>query len=198
MSIIQKNKAEKEKFFKPYAQFEMDLGLMFRTKTYLSTNRDIRHCVGAVIMVNPGSSKPKGELHVVNEAYEDNTLSIVNEIISKAYHLKGIVPKPGDYIKIFNIFNLCEWPMNKAIKQFLKHKDSKFMVHSTKINPTAKWVWIGWGPNRPELEDIKNQIRKSLEGYEKINWNYYHPRYIQIKRKKEFIINKIANFIEIE
>lgn len=186
---------EKEKLFKPYAQFENDLGLRFRIKTYLSTNGDLKHCVGTVIMVNPGSSKPKGKLHVVAEAYEDNTLGIVNEIISKAYNLEGILLKHGDYIELFNTFNLCEWPMNKAIEQFLKHKDSRFMITRVEINPTTKWVWIAWGPNRLELEDIKNKIRKSIVGYKEIGWNYYHPRYIQIKRKKDYVANQIANLL---
>lgn len=193
-------KTSQERLFKPYAQFEIDNGLSYRTKTYLSYGCQRKRCVGVVIMVNPGSSRPQGELHVVHEASEDKSLQIVNEIVSKAYELKGIKPNDGDYIEIFNTFNLCKWPLNEeTIDLFLKQRDSEYMFTPININCDTQWVWVAWGKDGGELTDIKEQIYNQIDKpkivgfYE--NGYYYHPIRIQIKVEGGYIAEQIAKHL---
>lgn len=198
-NLRDKMKTSQVKLFNPYAQFETDNSLMYRTKTYLSYTCQRKRCVGVVIMVNPGSSIPKGELHVVHEASEDKSLQIVNEVVSKAYNLKGIKPNDGDYIEIFNTFNLCKWPLHEAIKLFLKQKDSKYMFTPMNINSDTEWLWVAWGKDGGELTGIKEQIYNQLDKSKIIgiyeDGYYYHPLRIQIKGKKKYVTKQITNYL---
>lgn len=116
---------------KVYAEFIEENGILFRTKTLLQYG-DSWDLIGSIVMKNPGSAKPgvplneESKNHISNffdekidfsnwtEANDDATMKKIAPIFNGQYVQKNIELK--GIIQIFNILNICDSKIDKAIK----------------------------------------------------------------------------------
>lgn len=156
----------------PYAKFVRDGDFEYRTETYLSL-LDIKeefikslkqeNCIGTVIMINPGSSRCKGEYGQIDKATMDTTMKIIKKCISSAYkNRKCQIPSKG-YIEIFNLFNLCGKKLTEAVRIYKEHNNkNSFMESQIKVRPYTPWIWLAWGCNHDELDKRRDYLYKNL------------------------------------
>ena len=127
----------------------------YRIKTYLSLikkkeefiqslqNKECK-CIGVVIMLNPGSSKPeksesKWKDGEIVKAKADPTMQQIEICVLNSYG--DNLPSNG-YIEIFNLFNLCCAKLKKANDEYKKHKVDPLMKSKIEIKPETPWIWI--------------------------------------------------------
>lgn len=172
---------------------------IYRKDTRLIFNGYNEECIGLVIMLNPGSLKPAYSSESLNakpiiySCKPDHTLNIVTECIEKAYG--SINQNPKGYISIVNLFDVKQ-PNSKNLTLI---EIKSFESFSKEVPLKYPWVWIAWGKDRIELNQLKEDILHSLDMSKVIgikeNGYYHHPRTIQIQKEKNRIISQIIEKI---
>tara|TARA_B100001971_G_scaffold146927_1_gene135942 strand:- start:190 stop:786 length:597 start_codon:yes stop_codon:yes gene_type:complete len=188
--------------FTPYAIFESDGKYRYRTETYLSLTKELKkekRCIGAIIMMNPGSSEPKEKVKEgkLTKTEPDNTMKQIEKCVVEAYGDKK--PEEG-YIQIFNLFNLKKPDPKEAVKIYNNNKKSPHMESPIKIKEGTPWVWLAWFCGYPELDDRRKSIYREIISKNKIvkvpckngkDLRFWHPKPPTSEQQTE-IINKIA------
>lgn len=181
---------------KAYGTFTKRNGFIYRTDTYIQFG-ELEEVIGACVLCNPGSSKPKNQMNredlegsenyrtIQGEAKIDNTMRQLIKI------LKG---KYGETLEgrfwIFNLFTLVNAKMNDAITE-LKDKamddmdllEKDYFDYKEKVS-SIPWILVGWGCERNKtLNELKYKWLEHLEREDinvigkrhKDSPHYYHP-----------------------
>lgn len=142
------------------ARFEEINGDLFRfdTRIYLGEYDLAREsfCVASIVGKNPGSASPKitGELSDL-ELDGDKLLPFVRNRFLATINMKGRSPEPNTYVRVWNLFYLCNKNLHEAKLAHEKHGASTFCAsesHQVPIN------WFAWGPSDSYLDPYKNRF----------------------------------------
>ncbi len=139
------------------ARFEEINGDLFRfdTRIYLG-EYDLTHesfCVASIVGKNPGSASPKitGELSDL-ELDGDKLLPYVRNRFLVALNVKGKYPEPNSYVRVWNLFYLCNKNLHEAKLANEKHGALAFCDSESNQVPIN---WFAWGPSDSYLDPYK-------------------------------------------
>lgn len=144
-----------------YARFEMLHGRRFRfdTRIYLGEPQSIDEpglCVAAFVGKNPGSATIAGpNLLGPGGVRLDNTLRMIGNRFAEAYAVAKLPIPNNAFVRIWNLFYLCEPDYAKA-RRWFGRVGSDGMECETEKAEHPKIVWFGWGG-----ADQKTSIRKA-------------------------------------
>jgi len=142
------------------AKFEVIDGHLFRfdTRIYLGqyNPKAKSKCIGAIIGKNPGSAKPKnlGVLEPLN-LDGDKMLPFVKNRFDSAYKNIGKSPSENVFIRVWNLFYLCNANLEEAKQVFSSFESPPFCATETEKAPV---VWFGWGGNDKFLNPFKERF----------------------------------------
>lgn len=148
-----------------YARFTELYGRKFRfeTRIYLEDLREelsgpIGLCVASVVCKNPGSASeiyPGTRWALI---HKDPTLTTVRNIFRDAYGEK--VP-PGAYVRVWNLFYLCDEGSKKALKSI-----NEIGSHNSPSCKTESGshdiVWFAWGGPDAKNDSYKKRFREEM------------------------------------
>ncbi len=142
------------------AKFEMINGHLFRfdTRIYLG-EYDLEangKCVGAIIGKNPGSAKPTkhGRLELL-DLDGDKMLPFVRNRFTAAFQHLGKTASQNSFIRVWNLFYLCNANLEEAKKVFSGYTSPPFCQTEAEESP---FVWFGWGGNDKFLNPFKERF----------------------------------------
>lgn len=150
-----------------FARFEEIKGHIFRfdTRIYLEEydNNTQSLCVGAIVGKNPGSAKNRN-LGVWSELdlNGDKMLPTIRKKFKQAFHQNAKMVPVNAYIRVWNLFYLCDPNLNEACKKINSFSMLPFCETEEFI---YKPVWFAWGGNNSQLNLYKDRF---------INRNYPH------------------------
>ena len=181
---------------------------------------DDKECIGIVLMLNPGSCKPKngeeipmfpGEVLLCDS---DKTQDNVIDCVEGAYNNNA-----EGYVYIVNLSTVKDTKRkNLAIKDFSKSsivvKEIDDIMEDS--NNDVKWIWLGFGKKDSDLKTWKNEeTRRYVFELKNVLINdldkkygkkvvgssidYFHPFCFCFKANKNFkqkIINEIRTLIQ--
>lgn len=149
-----------------YAQFSSLSGATFRfdTRIYLNgnpTSHTDRKCVAAIVGKNPGSASSAtigtwGSLNLSG----DKMLPYVRNRFVEAYALAGKTVPANAFVRVWNLFYLCDKVLGSAIRVVGK-MDSPRSCPSEK--PTPPIIWFAWGGDDSRLNEHKKRFLHRLE-----------------------------------
>jgi hypothetical protein len=122
-------------------------------------------CIGVVIAKNPGAAIYK-QLNVWTEINldNDNMLPILfntfNETISKINYQ----PPKNAYIRILNLFPVCNVDVDIAYKDLLKISDNIIIEDAESDLKVSRFIFIAWG-NEPYLDPFRTKWIEILKPY---------------------------------
>jgi hypothetical protein len=205
---------------KIYAEFVVENRIEFRTKTILQFGNSW-NLIGSIVMKNPGSAFPKGEIsneiwnelnqnklvsnNNLNNWFEfqpDSTMGQVERVFNGYY--TGNKMELNGVIQVFNLFNIRHQNISIA-KQLAKQSNSVHLypqlsevVDAFKNKPVfLAWRWEYLNINKSFAENIFEYVKTSNFMYLKndmIDNHFYHPGYINIASKKEDVQNILKSF----
>jgi hypothetical protein len=134
-----------------FASFRMHERHQFRldTRIYLRDEEpgDDDHCVAAIIGKNPGSANGKEFGRLAPIALDgDNLLPYVRKRFQKAYERAGAGIPSGAYVRVWNLFYLCNKTLAAAVKA---HAGIRRPLSCGSESAWPPIVWFAWGPPKP-------------------------------------------------
>ena len=145
-----------------FARFEKTAGHIFRfdTRIYLGTNYSINEegvCIGAIIGKNPGSatSAQNGCLSPIDLSGDKMLPSVRNRFVD-AYRKAGVTPPRNAFVRVWNLFYLCNKDLNAAISQLSSLPDPPLCNSEQQDSPPL--VWYAWGGSNPALDQFKSRF----------------------------------------
>ena len=133
----------------------------FDTRIYLE-NYDKNmpgNCIGSIIAKNPGSAKPSELDNLVPlELNGDKMLPYVYNRFMESYKLAGKKAPPHSFIRVWNLFYICDKDLRKAIN-IAKDFGQSIPFCSTESD-SAPITWFGWGGDSVELNAFKERFLK--------------------------------------
>ena len=193
-------------------------GLQYRWRTLLQFGNSWE-ILGTVIMKNPGSSRPiystipeatlQQLQQIDNEAdwYEftvDTTMSGIGRLFSIYCHNRNL-PLNG-VVQIFNLFNIREADLNKALAYKQQSNDSIVCTWQKDREQLKGAIYLGWGDlGKEELFKqqaltIFEQTKQSSLHYLSDNFHhnkFYHPLYLTLYgKKKENVAQALSDFCQ--
>ena len=216
---------------KVYVHYYKDdiTGIEYRWRTLLQIGDSWNVC-GTVVMKNPGSSKPiyvvDGKAVPVTDSrlleqlfsfdnannstnhrwYQfsvDNTMGHVSHLIGD--YLRAHNKPVEGVIQIFNLFNIREVDLNKALEKIkTSQEESVLMTTDDDIKQLVAPVYLGWG-NLKNNTYFKDNASKFFEVVKKgasyldpdyKNNPFYHPQYLLVYgRKRDRCIKIYSSFV---
>lgn len=145
-----------------YAQFLQNGKHTFRldTRIYLEDTKSPGaqdKYVAAIVAKNPGSA-------VANGAYGslaplslggDNLLPSVRNRFIDAYKAAGKCIPPGAFVRVWNLFYLCDPRLANALKSYQSISSPPQCSTECQVPPI---VWYAWGGNDKHLNPLKNRF----------------------------------------
>lgn len=137
--------------------------MRFDTRIYIQACAEPRprdRAIGAIIGKNPGSALPtiiSGRLQALS-LQGDHFLPSVLSIVSKAYQGAGIVPRAGAYVRVLNLFYLCNRDLKQAKTGLRTTATQRFCKEESKSVP---WTWFAWGGDDSALNPLKARFLKA-------------------------------------
>lgn len=193
---------------KVFARYFSEDGFNFRLNTVLQFGKSW-DVIGAAILINPGSANPIGnvtheDLHSLTllsgksdhwrEFSMDSTMRQLEKIFNKWYI--GEEKSLNGVILLFNLFNLREQDLEKAIELLQKCKSSHCYISDSdmKILSGLRKVYLGWGQIgkihttlRQYAEPIFSKLYPKLAYYLQKSFDdnpFYHPGFINRSYKR--------------
>ena len=137
-----------------FAYYSKEDEIEYRWNTILQF-QESWEVIGTVIMKNPGSAYPlqteisDSTLEMLNnfdssddwyEFKEDNTLLLIGKLFEELLgkELNGV-------IRVFNLFNVKDQDLNKALVKLSQNKASKCFTVDNDIKHLCNPIYIGWG-----------------------------------------------------
>jgi len=144
------------------AKFEEIRGSLFRFDTRIYINgydsRVVSNCVGAIVAKNPGSAIPTSLNELVPlELNGDKMLPTVRKRFIDGYQLAGKHLRPNSFIRVWNLFYICDPDLNSACKKAACYQELPTCKSEHDETPL---VWYGWGGYDPSLNDYKERFIK--------------------------------------
>jgi len=145
-----------------WARFRVFRGYRFRfdTRIYLiptDTPTDQDQSLGCIIGKNPGSASPAKRRRNLTPLTlnGDKFLPTVLSILRQAYVKAGVVPPPGAYVQVLNLFYLC----NRDLGQAKRAIASLPRIPSCpEENQPYTWAWFAWGGTDRLLDPLKTRF----------------------------------------
>lgn len=142
------------------ARFEEIGGNLFRfdTRIYLGEYNleSDGECIASVIGKNPGSASPKITGHLAPLELEgDKLLPYVRNRFLAALNMIGKDPKPNTFVRIWNLFYLCNKNLAEA-KQVYEQYESAGFCPTEHYPPPINW--FVWGPSDAYLNPFKERF----------------------------------------
>lgn len=169
-----------------FARFVQRDGYTFRVKTELRYGVGRKRLLGAVVMFNPGSSRPEHGYDVMAPASLDSTLHTVRAIVEEAY--RRDVPA-GGYLAVYNLFYLCEPGSGAALAMAANcaWPEDHPMWAQPALPPDVSWVWRAWGAaGNLALQRRVTDWQARLAAHRCVGVpvpgsraGYYHPAYLR-------------------
>jgi hypothetical protein len=138
-----------------FAHFKDHEGHRFRldTRIYLGAVDEPRTsdpCVAAIVAKNPGSAKGTASNGLIALSLDgDKLLPYVGNRFLAAYERAGVEPPDRGYIRVWNLFYLCDPNLKRAI-ECLGTVGPQLCLTEGEATPPV--VWFAWGPPNPQLE----------------------------------------------
>ncbi len=137
-----------------------DALLRLDTRIYLRPVRvpaDADRCLGCIVGKNPGSARPaaRSRNHVAMELDGDRFLPNVRAIVTKAYHRFGRPLPDTAYVRVLNLFYLCDRELSRALRRYAMINGELFCPGEDAAYP---WVWYAWGGDDPRLNRFKERL----------------------------------------
>lgn len=131
-----------------FANFRMHEGHQFRldTRIYLRDEKPGEEdlCIAAVIGKNPGSANGKRFDCLAPISLDgDNLLPYVRKRFQRAYQRAGVEIPSGAYIRVWNLFYLCNKTLAAAAKAQASVRRPLSCDTESDCPPI---VWFAWGP----------------------------------------------------
>lgn len=189
---------------KVYARYFEENGLGFRRDTILQFGNSW-DLIGSIILINPGSAAPRStpiqpdvlERLLTFQANDpdswkefspDSTMWQIEKLFNGRFIGQN---KPlNGVIQLFNLFNLRNADLSKALKLFKTISNSNIVsVEEDITRIREKPVYFGWGnAGKYPLKDIAEKIFEKTPRQPYLNDkfednSFYHPRYLQMKHK---------------
>jgi hypothetical protein len=149
-----------------FACFRIHEGHQFRldTRIYLRDDEpgDDDFCVAAIIGKNPGSANGTefGRLAPVALG-RDQLLPTVRYRFQAAYELAGIEIPQGAYVRVWNLFYLCNKTLDNAVGAYSGVRKPLF-CETESARPSI--VWFAWGPPERWHKRLPSRfVGKSIE-----------------------------------
>ena len=152
-----------------WARFEkIESGIFrFDTRIYPEAIAELSQsdkCIGAIVGKNPGSAK--GSAPTIStlqpiELNHDSLLPNVRSVMRKANETADKTIPPRSYVRVLNLYYLCEPKLNFAITA---------MDHYSKDHPCPSenerysWVWYMWGGKDEKLSKHKTRFARLKAG----------------------------------
>lgn len=187
---------------KVYAHYKEVGNIAYRWRTLLQFGSSW-HIIGSVVMKNPGSAYPVKEVHLpelyaidgTSEWYEfkgDITMTCISELFTeyhKTDHLNGV-------IQIFNLFNVKEANLNKALTLY---GDCCPSTIEQDLSDIVLPAYLGWGKLGTDSRFREQATRffdvvKAQKHYLDNNFNanpFFHPLYLMRYGKTKGNVKKV-------
>lgn len=142
------------------AKFENIGGSLFRfdTRIYLG-NYDSSvdsTCIGAIVGKNPGNAKPNTLGVLDNLSLDrDNMLPSVRNRFLTVYKLKGLTPPTNAFVRVWNLFYLCNKDLLRAKKELKTHQS--LPICNSEMDD-APITWFAWGGSDKFLNIYKSRF----------------------------------------
>lgn len=143
-----------------FARFENVSGSVFRFDTRIYLHKGVTPsandpCIAAIVGKNPGSarSSSRGFFGPLVLAGDKMLPSVRNRFLD-AFGLAGKPIPTGAFIRVWNLFYLCDADLNAALAA-LKTVASPRACSSEGTPPPI--VWFAWGGDDPALNDFKRR-----------------------------------------
>jgi len=207
---------------KVYAEFVVENGVEYRTKTFLQFGNSW-NLIGSIVMKNPGSAFPEKAIsndvwYLLNENKlvlesdqnswfefkSDSTMGFIERIFN-GYYTSNQIELNG-VIQVFNLFNIRHKNIPIA-KQLAQQNDSVYLY--PKVNEVIDafqnkpvflaWRWEYLNINKSFAENIFENVKSSNFMYLKsdmVDNHFYHPMYINTAYKREEVKSTLSSFIQ--
>ena len=148
-----------------HARFQLLDGRLFRfdTKIYLGESQSPCGpgvCVGAFVGKNPGSaSLAAGDRQGVGRVIQDHTLRMIRYRFTAAYSLARIPIPKNAFVRVWNLFYLCE-PDYAEARRVLGKMGSNGLECETEKVDHPEIVWFGWGGADKKTVPCKARFQK--------------------------------------
>lgn len=144
-----------------FAYFQKHEGQHFRldTRIYLQDQEPGQddHCVAAIIGKNPGSANGKKFDCLAPISLDgDKLLPFVRNRFQNAYHLADAQIPSGAYVRVWNLFYLCNKDLVAAVKVYPRIT-RPLVCPSESALPSI--VWFAWGPPRSFFTPMQARFR---------------------------------------
>lgn len=148
-----------------YARFIKIHNELFRldTRIYLEEVRKIPNekdgvCVAAIVGKNPGSARPtQPDKWTSLDLGKDKMLPYVRNRFLEGYRLAGKTIPHGAFVRVWNLFYLCNKKLDIAIASRNKIASKAPICSSEKSVP--KIVWFAWGNSDASLNPFKTRFQ---------------------------------------
>jgi hypothetical protein len=150
-----------------FAQLHYHHGARFRMDTRIYLERcnapaSTDPCVGAIIAKNPGSAVPVGNGNLTALPLNGDTMlpSVRNRFL-QAYALSGKPIPEAAFVRVWNLFYLCDPNLGTAIKS---HNTilalSPPPLCPSESLPPPSIVWFAWGDTHTHLDPLKARFQQ--------------------------------------
>ncbi len=145
-----------------FACFRKHNGCQFRldTRIYIRDDQPSGEdvCVGAIVGKNPGSANGKQFDRLAPISLDgDKLLPFVRRRFQNAYKRAGIKIPSGAYVRVWNLFYLCDKNLKAALDAYGKVKRPLGCASESAWPPI---VWFAWGPPREEFAAMQTRFRR--------------------------------------
>jgi hypothetical protein len=148
-----------------YARFIKVHNELFRLETqiYLEEMQKIPNkkegvCVAAIVGKNPGSARPiQHDKWTTLDLEKDKMLPYVRNRFLEGYQLAGKEIPHGAFVRVWNLFYLCNKELDVAIASHNKIASKIPICFTEKKVP--KIVWFAWGGSDARLHDFKARFQ---------------------------------------
>lgn len=115
-------------------------------------------CVAAVVGKNPGSASTQSfDTLAPLSLAQDKLLPTVRSVFRRAHQRAGIAMPPRAFVRVLNLFYLCNPDLHAAIRDFRSAGDAPVCPSEAAL---PKIVWFVWGGNDPRLDPFKGRFQQ--------------------------------------
>lgn len=153
-----------------YAKFKSTNGILTREMTRIYFNpvtpsEKDENCIGVVIAKNPGAAKPT-ELDIWTKLNlsNDKMLQFIYDAFNKAFTISNYELPNNAYIRILNLFPVCNVDVDTAYKDWQKIDTTITNENADSNLRASRFIYIGWG-NEPYLDKFRTNWIEILNRY---------------------------------